>query len=327
MITATLAGDRLQLILMPTEQCNFRCVYCYENFSIGRMAPDVISGVKKLLADRASDLKRLDLSWFGGEPLVASDVVIDISKYASELASSHGIVMTGMVTTNGWFLTPEIAAILERYNITNYQITLDGMPDVHDRSRIQRNGHGTFDRIWANLLALKQTSLSFSILLRLHYRPSTIESVKELVHKIQDQLSKNDSRFFINFKAVARLGGPNDEMLDEFDTVQKDAIIAELNACTSHQDMPEGLLRPGQNSDDRLNKICYASKANSFLVRADGRIGKCTVALSDDRNTIGRLTPDGRLEIDAGKVMPWLRGIQTMDFNTMRCPYAGMGTV
>lgn len=311
---------------MPTEQCNFRCVYCYENFSIGRMTPAVVSGVKKLLSDRASDLKRLDLSWFGGEPLVASDIVIDISRHASELAKLHGIAMTGLVTTNGWFLTPKLAEILDSYSISNYQITLDGMPEVHDTSRIQRNGHGTFDRIWANLLALKQTSVPFSIKLRLHYRPSTIESVKDLVRKIESQLSYDDARFSFHFQAVTRLGGPNDEMLEELDALHKEAILTELNACASRHDVQEGSLRPGHHKDDGLAKICYASKANSFLVRADGRIGKCTVALSDDRNTIGRLTPAGKLEVDASKLVPWLRGIQTFDFNTMRCPYARMGT-
>jgi uncharacterized protein len=272
-------------------------------------------------------LKILDLSWFGGEPLVASDIVVDVSKYASDLAQSHGIVMTGTVTTNGWFLTPKLAETLESYNVSDYQITLDGMPDVHDTSRIQRNGHGTFDRIWANLLALKQTSVPFTIGIRLHYRPSTIQSVKDLVRKIGDELSSDDSRFTCHFQAVTKLGGPNDEALDVFDSSDKETIAAELEVCASRQDMREGWFGPEQHQDYGLDKICYASRANSFLVRADGRIGKCTVALTDDRNTIGRLTPEGKLEIDARKLMPWLRGIQTLDFNTMHCPYAGMGTI
>src|SRR5688572_26691637 len=31
------AARSLQLILMPTEECNFRCVYCYESFARGTM--------------------------------------------------------------------------------------------------------------------------------------------------------------------------------------------------------------------------------------------------------------------------------------------------
>ena len=40
-----LASNVLHLILMPTEACNFRCTYCYEDFKLKRMAPAVLRGV------------------------------------------------------------------------------------------------------------------------------------------------------------------------------------------------------------------------------------------------------------------------------------------
>lgn len=42
------------------------------------------------------------------------------------------------------------------------------------------------------------------------------------------------------------------------------------------------------------------------MIRADGSISKCTVALYDDRNTVGRLLPDGTVEIDKDRMNPWL---------------------
>lgn len=54
-----LSSDRLHLILMATEQCNFRCVYCYEDFAIGRMRPWVVEGVKNLVATRIADISEL----------------------------------------------------------------------------------------------------------------------------------------------------------------------------------------------------------------------------------------------------------------------------
>ena len=37
----------LQLVLLPTEACNFRCVYCFESFEHGPMTPSVVIGIKR----------------------------------------------------------------------------------------------------------------------------------------------------------------------------------------------------------------------------------------------------------------------------------------
>jgi wyosine [tRNA(Phe)-imidazoG37] synthetase (radical SAM superfamily) len=38
---AILFSNRLlDLTLLPIEQCNFRCTYCYETFADGKMKPD-----------------------------------------------------------------------------------------------------------------------------------------------------------------------------------------------------------------------------------------------------------------------------------------------
>ena len=58
--------SHLNLILFPTEQCNFRCTYCYEDFEIGRMSSGVVRGVKALLDARIDSLTSLLVSWFGG---------------------------------------------------------------------------------------------------------------------------------------------------------------------------------------------------------------------------------------------------------------------
>jgi len=39
----------LNLILMPFENCNFRCIYCYEEFKRNRMSRDVIEGILNLV--------------------------------------------------------------------------------------------------------------------------------------------------------------------------------------------------------------------------------------------------------------------------------------
>src|SRR6476659_3478010 len=93
----------LHLILMPTEQCNFRCLYCYEDFSAGQMKRSVIEAVKALLARRITSLDLLSLEWFGGEPLLAWPIIVEIQKCALDLAQGHPEVrLVSSMTTNGY---------------------------------------------------------------------------------------------------------------------------------------------------------------------------------------------------------------------------------
>ena len=71
-------------------------------------------------------------------------------------------------------------------------------------------------------------------------------------------------------------------------------------------------------------KICYASRANSFVIRADGRIGKCTVALDNDVNDVGYLRSDGTMEITNARFRKWLENLLLGDEQGAHCPFATM---
>src|SRR5438034_6298987 len=123
----------LNLIIFPTEQCNFRCTYCYEDFEIGRMSPTVVEGVKRLVTRRADGLERLQISWFGGEPLAAKAIVVDLSDFFTQLAKDHtGMYYDAIMTTNGYALSLELATQLRELGLRGYQVSLDGYGHQHD---------------------------------------------------------------------------------------------------------------------------------------------------------------------------------------------------
>ena len=51
--------------------------------------------------------------------------------------------------------------------------------------------------------------------------------------------------------------------------------------------------------------VCYAAKPNSLVIRSDGVINKCTVALDADYNDVGRLRADGSIDLDVEKLSRW----------------------
>ncbi|BAZ52083.1 radical SAM domain-containing protein [Nostoc sp. NIES-4103] len=307
------------LFILPTEQCNFRCTYCYEDFSLGRMKPETILGIKEFIKRRCLDLKYLQISWFGGEPLITKDIVLEISEYVMSLVKSHTkLYYMGDVTTNGYFLDYKTAVALADVGVRRYQISLDGPRNVHDKSRIRADGSSTFDRIWTNLLAIRDSLLPVSILLRIHFSVDTLELLDPLLDDIKKEFL-HDSRFAVFFKAIERLGGVNEASIKVFPEAEKEKAIKSLQNKLF-----------GEKVDSSANKtltdnpICYASRPNSLIIRANGDVGKCTVALYDERNKIATLQSDGTLKLIPGRLAPWLRGIEELDPAALACPLVGL---
>ncbi len=356
-IATTLTPRMQELILLPTEKCNLRCSYCYEDFSIGKMSETTQRAIELFLERRVPDLKVLRFSWFGGEPLVAKAIVLRLSRFAKALCDEHGVAFNGGLTTNGYLLDKAVFEHLLDCGQDFYQITLDGWGDSHDAVRKFADGRGTFDRIWANLLAMKTVERPFEILLRVHIRRENIDEMPAFMERL-GQAFGDDHRFRLDFEHVRNLGGEGGAAIRQpVSLTEVRAIegrlrgIYDANApgaadrAPAHEETPAAMNRDviveavqaakmvgesagGQRAEDIAlggNYICYASKANSLLVRANGRIGKCTVALYDEANDIGYLKPDGSVAIDNAKLQPWLRGLETLDINTLGCPFAGLG--
>ena len=309
------SNKHLELIILPTEKCNFRCVYCYEDFAIGKMKPSVVNGVKNFLANRMPNLDSLAISWFGGEPLLAKDVVLDIARYAKRLSDVHGVKYRGGFTTNASLLTTDLIKQFSDANHLDYQITLDGDRDTHNTTRVLANGKGTFDQIWTNLLNAARTDVAFQIKLRIHITPYNEVAVEKLLRDVEKCLGA-DERFSIFFHQVSNLGGPNAEKIESLSKARYGAIVERLKQSSSIFSK-----RVSSESDLSSNGyICYAAKPNSFLIRSNGRVGKCTVALDDERNDIGTITDDGRLIIENKKLRVWMNGFETIDPARLGCP-------
>ncbi len=294
--------DRLELILLTSEECNFRCQYCYESFPRGTMEPWVREAVIRLMETRAPRLNRLSVNYFGGEPLLGMEAVEEIAPAAQKIAGAHGIQYSSSMTTNGYLLTAEVFEKLVGWNLRQYQITLDGERECHDHSRPLKGGGGTFDRILENLRTIKSTAHDFKVTLRVNFTPVNLRSMRSFLEEIGD--FKDDKRFSIRFFPVGKWGGPNDADLEvcglgaERERQGLDVLAAELGYPAEGR-MP--YMMPTAKS-----AVCYAARPYNLIVGADGKLMKCTVVLdTKEYNIVGRLSNDGRAEIDIDKLVGW----------------------
>jgi uncharacterized protein len=350
-----------EYIILPTEKCNFRCTYCYEDFAIGKMSAATQRAVELLIERRVPKLEQLSLSWFGGEPLVAKDVVLRISRFADRLCEQHGVAFHGGLTTNAYLLDQALAKELLECKQNFFQITVDGWEDAHDEVRRLGSGHGTFSRIWTNLQGLRALDSEFEVILRVHLRGQNLDNTKFLLEQFA-RTFEGDVRFSLDFQHLRDLGGEGGktitdpiaaDLLDQIETDMRttyqrgyfehigaqavapraveQAVPAVNDAASAPKAQQEKSLldkTAGESSGSRrasessVNEpyICYAARPNSMLIRANGRLGKCTVAFSDARNDLGYLAPDGTVHVNNEKLRPWMRGLSSLDHGETGCP-------
>ncbi len=199
---------------MASEDCNFRCKYCYEEFARGTMLPEVREAIKKHATKAISRLHHLQVGWFGGEPLYGWDAVADLAPYLQQLARDNDVHYVSHMTTNGYLLTPEIAEQLLAWDVRKFQITLDGLPENHDCSRPTRDGKPTFATIHANLrdlAARKDERLSVTI--RINFDRENGPHLGRFLELLEKDFAR-DPRFSLLLRAVGRWGGSNDANLE-----------------------------------------------------------------------------------------------------------------
>ena len=108
----------MEFTLVLTHACNLACTYCYAGRKSPRQMP-LETGQRALRwiferltgqAARETDTKtkpKIQVGYFGGEPLLAWNLLCRLQVFTEELAAQHEIELTTTATTNATLLTEE----------------------------------------------------------------------------------------------------------------------------------------------------------------------------------------------------------------------------
>jgi MoaA/NifB/PqqE/SkfB family radical SAM enzyme len=129
-----------------TYRCNFRCRFChYWHDPLGQADEPTVEqyevGAKKL-----ASIGSLLVSLAGGEPLLRTDIC--------ELIERIGQYHFPFITTNGWFVTPQLASDLMRSGLWGASVSIDyACPERHDH---RRQMPGAWNQAWRAVEMLGQ---------------------------------------------------------------------------------------------------------------------------------------------------------------------------
>lgn len=180
------ATRQLGLILAPTMNCNFDCVYCYEkeNRRSLPMSEEVQEKILEIISSNLPYVQLVDLTWYGGEPLLAIDIIENMSKKIISLCENKKVTYSAGIITNGYRLSKEVAERLKAVNVNHMQITLDGPKDIHNERRPLVGGNETFDKILRNI------SEVVGIIQNISIRINTDKENADRVYELLDEMDK-----------------------------------------------------------------------------------------------------------------------------------------
>ena len=134
----------MHLTLCLTENCTLRCAYCYAGpkRAVSMPRDTVLAALDFGFAKMAPDAAKLDVGFFGGEPLMEWDLLRWAHEQAREKAAAKGVKTGFTLTTNLTLLDKEKADWLLA-NDYHIGISLDGASAAHDAIRVYPDGSGS----------------------------------------------------------------------------------------------------------------------------------------------------------------------------------------
>ena len=153
------SGDVIKaLCLHVAHTCNLNCSYCFASqgkyhgdravmsLEVGKQALD-------FLIAHSGSRRNLEVDFFGGEPLMNFDVVKQLVAYARSIEADAKKHFRFTLTTNGMLIDDDVIDFCNR-EMDNVVLSLDGRKEVNDRFRVDRAGHGSYERIVPRFKAL-----------------------------------------------------------------------------------------------------------------------------------------------------------------------------
>ena len=297
-------GSRLDLTIMPTEDCNFRCVYCYERFSKGAMSSSNISFLKKFILTNVRKYTGISVSWFGGEPLEAINEMENITEILLMACKKRNIPYDAGIVTNGYNLTVDVLQKLIKMRVTQIQVTIDGTRENHNKYKCHKDGIPTFDVVLENLKYIRDycTKNTLSIIVRTNVSFEILENINEIIDFYHEEFSK-DKRFSFFFRPIADWGGESIKQIagDIFDSSQFNTMYEKIAAHTTylnyklyHSELTKGI------------DICYAAKDNAYVIGSDLTLYKCSCKFNENYNIIGKINEKGQFDINEDLALKWV---------------------
>lgn len=262
------SNDKVEITIIPSFSCNFSCVYCYQEMDTElmdiKMQDNVIEFIKKV----TKSSRELNVTWFGGEPLMHFDIVERLSYEIQHYCMENKIIYTAGIVTNGFLLTDSILMKINKLSINNVQITIDGPKNTHNQRRMLIRGGETFDQC---IEAIKKiTNQGIYVNIRINIDKTNYEKVDELLVYLSTLKMKN---FSIDIQKVTEFTEKcncfAEKCFERGEYLTNSAILYNKIAELGLYNEPNIFL------PEAMFGFCIAHSVMSYIISPNGDLYKC----------------------------------------------------
>lgn len=258
------------LTIASTLDCNFRCKYCFETHPKGKMNSETQAALVNFVESRLERAKNFSVTWYGGEPLLAKEIIWSLSEKFLELCAAKTIDYDAFIVTNASLMEGSDVEQFRKYKISGAQITIDGVKEIHDKRRRSVTDESTFDRLIDRVNLLLNENLS--VVVRINIDKENIDRVDELLDILAGRIDKREE-LKIDFGQVS-------PFTDICKSIESDCYnneqFADIMLPLYEKVLARGFTvnKMAAYPVPRLN-FCCTDYVNSFVVDNRGEIYRC----------------------------------------------------
>ncbi|GCB33674.1 radical SAM/SPASM domain-containing protein [Bacteroides faecalis] len=275
----------IDLTILLTLNCQMRCVYCFEGKkNTSTLTPSVMNDILLFLKKRIGACKKLRVTWFGGEPLLAYNRLKEMSIALMLFCNENNIQYLADITTNGVALNQQrCKELIYSLNVKRYIITVDGLDDIQEQRRPLLSRKAYFSILWHNLEILVEMGASVTV--RMTIDKQNVSHIPALLDRIAN--SKLNKRVGLSFcRTIDYNFTPHD-------------ISGNLYSEAEFTEVEWDLIQYAHNLGLWKYKFPHAAPSGGCLrqgdivIGVDGEIYKCLDTVGDIRWITGNIREQG----------------------------------
>lgn len=297
----------LNLVLVPTLKCNLACPYCFE---AGHKTMETVShyfpALKAFAEKHFEKYETVQISLFGGEPLLFSDALLDYLSFLSKLKKNKRYNLITSIVTNATLLDKKTADRLLENDCVSLQATIDGDKEMHNTLRVNSSKVPTYDTIVSNFQAVVDLGIARKkkthFILRLNLYNQNVESVRKTLSDVDERLRSHIDVLFRPIYSTACFESKNTDNCHNLRGYYEAA-----------EKLGYGIV---QNSYF-LQQCEAGGDKNFFYVTPDLKTWKCLGDMSYKAACFGEIRPDGDLLLAGDKLAAWYK--HSNPFSDRKC--------